>query len=303
MQRMERENLDRQARREPTGHADQVNSSLRDENAALKAQLQALRGQQDELQQRMEEQRRFLRPAAAAQATPEAETTLRIYRLQNMQAEKAADLVASLADENKQQLKVTKDDRTNSLIIRGDNKTHEIVTALLVQLDGESPPQANPLPQANNTPRTNIAPPGAANTPPSAELQKQLNELEVMEAEAVLATAKNKLERLQQMHKSGQVSITELSAAEYEAKAAMLQAALAKRPNDPRFQAEAQLQLAEARLDTAKKDYDRATQPSKTGSISAEEVAKLELDFRRAEIAVRRAKLHLDALPKAPPGR
>ena len=140
----------------------------------------------------MEEQRRFLRPAAAAQATPEAETTLRIYRLQNMQAEKAADLVASLADENKQQLKVTKDDRTNSLIIRGDNKAHEIVTALLVQLDGESPPQANPLPQANNTPRTNIAPPGAANTPPSAELQKQLNGLEVMEAEAVLATAKNK---------------------------------------------------------------------------------------------------------------
>lgn len=279
--------------------------ALREENAELKAQLRSFQTQQAELMRRFErdqlesQTRRERMPATDPDSnninSPEA--TVRIYRLRNMAADEAQEMLAALADENKQPLKVTKDERTNSLIIMGTERAHQLAAALLTQLDEQPDPSARPLPKTSN------ANPGTVAMPPGTEIQKQLQELEVMEAEAVLATAKNKLERLQQMHKNGQVSITELAAAEYEAKAAMVQMALAKRPNDPRFQAEAQLQLAAARLEAAKQDFDRANQLSKTGAISAEEVSKLELDFRRAEIAVRRAKLQLDAMPKAPAGR
>jgi hypothetical protein len=274
--------------------------ALRAENAALKAEVQAFRAHHVQLIEQIEKERldsQSRREAApGTQSATSQPTTLRIYRLRNMQAEKARELVADQAAENKQQLKLSTDERSNSLIITGDTRAHELAAALLNALDDQPAADGNPFGQPL---RPN--PPADTVVQPAPEIEKQLRELEVLEAEAVLATVRSKLERLQQMHKTGQVSVTELLAAETAAKTAAVNVELARRPNDPRFHAEAQLQLAEARLDAAKKEFDRATQQSKAGTISAEEVSSLELEFRRAEIAVRRAKLQLDAVQKNTP--
>jgi multidrug resistance efflux pump len=146
-------------------------------------------------------------------------------------------------------------------------------------------------PVTGSTPTKPAAPPQEVEA-----LNAQLRALEIMDAESVLAAKKSRFDRLQQAHKSGGLSQQELDVAKVDLAVAEIELRRRQAGDDPRAQAEAQLRLAEAQAAAAKQDYDRgAAMQRQNNSISEEELDQLKLSVKRAEIAVQRAKLQLEA--------
>lgn len=216
-------------------------------------------------------------PAASLTRSAPEEDILQVVRLTNISAKDADIKLTAIFEVASEKPTIVAEERTNSLLLRGSQKTLKTAIDLLGVLDGEPKPASDskvPEPKANEN---------------SID---ELKKLDIRIAEAGLQAAKAEYERIQILRKENAVSDLGVARASYQLRHAELVLEAASNPKNVVKLRELELLEAEAALRAA--EASLAEGLASKGTLSPQQLDGLSLDLRKKKAGVRQAELRLE---------
>ena len=216
-------------------------------------------------------------PAASLTRSAPEEHILQVVRLTYISANDAAIKLTAIFELASEKPTIVAEERTNSLLLRGSQKTLKSAIALLGVLDGEPKPASDskvPEPKANEN---------------SID---ELKKLDIRKAEAGLQAAKAEYERIQILRKENAVSDLGVARASYQLRHAELVLEAASNPKNVVKLRELELLEAEAALRAA--EASLAEGLASKGTLSPQQLDGLSLDLRKKKAGVTHAELRLE---------